>query len=382
MTYVVGWKTEKHSFLCADMAITQTGRNLSNEIREHTVFDEKIVSSNNKIVRDTLPKIVKISDFIMLGFAGDVRIANAVIEDLIIRAEFTEINSNDDFENLLNLSVSNCLFGNTRRDIQLITTAIINELPVIFAYNHDNKEKIQQINELVQIGRLSQNALYSASSQFITSALAQGTLPVQRMLPCVTAFIQSYGVHDPLMEYYGVGGAITGAYLSPTGITWQENTIYILYDNLSSDLSLINIMNIDGTILTRNSNGDYHVFVNGKNPSEFSTFDKSTINKVKSILNEDVYKYVAFINKKHRKVVVLERAPLAKNSKYLELKILNERDISIVIGPELSGTLMEDQNSEKDSIPFTFSFLYDKEKGTETKPYPSLKGKFEVVPNV
>jgi hypothetical protein len=382
MTYVVGWKTEKHSFLCADMAITQTGGNLSNEIREHTVFDEKIVSSNNKIVRDTLPKIVKISDFIMLGFAGDVRIANAVIEDLIIRAEFTEINSNDDFENLLNLSVSNCLFGNTRRDIQLITTAIINELPVIFAYNHDNKEKIQQINELVQIGSLSQNALYSASSQFITSALAQGTLPVQRMLPCVTAFIQSYGVHDPLMEYYGVGGAITGAYLSPTGITWQENTIYILYDNLSSDLSLINIMNIDGTILTRNSNGDYHVFVNGKNPSEFSTFDKSTINKVKSILNEDVYKYVAFINKKHRKVVVLERAPLAKNSKYLELKILNERDISIVIGPELSGTLMEDQNSEKDSIPFTFSFLYDKEKGTETKPYPSLKGKFEVVPNV
>lgn len=382
MTYVVGWKTEKNSFLCADMAITQIGANLSNEKREYTVFDEKIVSSNNKIVRDTLPKIVKISDYIMLGFSGDVRIANALIEDLILRLEFTEINSNDDFENLLNLSVSNCLFGIARQDVQLITTAIINEKPVIFAYNHDNKKTIQKIDDIVQIGSLSQNAIYSASSHFIASALAQGSLPVQRMLPCVTAFIQSYGVHDPLMEFYGVGGAITGAYLSPAGITWQENTIYILYDNLSSDLSLINILNIDGTILTRNSNGDYHVFVNGNNPSEFSTFDKSTINKIKSILNQDVYTYVSFIHKKHRKVVVLERAPLAKNSKYFELKILNETDVSITIGPELSGALMQELNSYKDSIPFKFSFLYDKEKGTETKPFPSLKGKFEVVPNV
>ena len=368
MTYVVGWKTEKHVFLCADMAITQTGGNLEEESREHSVFGEKLVSSNNTIVRDALPKIIQINRSIMLGFAGDVSLANTLIEDLILRVEFVEINSNDDFEKLLQSSVLNCLFGNRIQNIQLIITTIVNEEPAIFAYNHDNKGKIQLVNEIVQIGSLSQDTIYSAAtSHFVSNALAQKSLPAKKMLSGVSAFIQSYVLHDSLMGFYGVGGVITGAYLSPEGIKWQENTIYILYDNLSSGISLINIINIHGTILARNANGDHYVFINSNNPSEFTILNKSNLDKIKSYLNKDTYKYVSFLNKKHRQIVIVEREPLSDNSKYLKLKIENKTDISINIESELYQHLMRNQNSEKD-IPIEFSFLSDKEKGIATEP--------------
>lgn len=378
MTYVVGWKTAENSFLCADMAITKVGSNLEKETREQSVFGERIVSTDNESVRDSLPKIIKINQNIILGFAGDVGLANTVIEDLKLRVEFLDITSESDLLRLLESSVANCLFGESTNQIQIILTSIIALKPVMVSYNHDNAMKSQVITDIVQIGSLTENPIYTASSHFISSVLAQGSLPLRRMLPCVTSFIQSFGVHDPIMEYYGVGGVITGALLGEAGVEWQDNTIYILYDDLSSVLELINVINNEGTILARDAKGNYQVFANKNNFIPYEEFTDEVIEEIKFDINTDSYKYVAFINKRHRQVVVLEREPLANNSKYFNLEIQNEVDLNINIEPELSAVLMKNRRQTKNAVPFSFEFLFDKEKGVDTEPFPIIKGSIGV----
>lgn len=378
MTYVVGWKTAENSFLCADMAITKVGSNLQKETREQSVFGERIVSTDSESVRDSLPKIIKINQNIILGFAGDVGLANTVIEDLKLRVEFLDITSESDLLGLLESSVANCLFGESTNQIQIILTSIISLKPVMVSYNHDNAMKSQVITDIVQIGSLTENSIYTASSHFISSVLAQGSLPLRRMLPCVTSFIQSFGVHDPIMEYYGVGGVITGALLGEAGVEWQDNTIYILYDDLSSGLELINVINNEGTILARDAKGDYQVFANNNNFIPYEEFTDEAIEEIKCDINTDSYKYVAFINKRHRQVVVLEREPLANNSKYFNLEIQNEVNLNINIEPELSAVLMKNRRQTKNAVPFSLQFLFDKEKGVDTEPFPTIKGSIGV----
>ena len=77
MTYIVGFRSKDSVFLCADMATTVKGKNLSKQ-SEYSSFGEPSYLKEDFLVEESANKITKIADCSIATYAGNQRIGNEI----------------------------------------------------------------------------------------------------------------------------------------------------------------------------------------------------------------------------------------------------------------------------------------------------------------
>jgi len=210
MTYILGWKSNTSVFISGDMAITTIGEHPQELSKQLSSFQEKQFKASNKKIEESLQKVLNLDSRLIFGFAGDVKVASDFANNLSLRAFQAKLKKPDDMVAIINQSLEDCISVDNMQKVQFIFGVMLEDKPTLFSYNAFNDCRILLHEELVQIGSLTKSPLYTNISAGLSSFFIKGTLPDERMIACVNAIIQSYGVHDNLIEKYGVGGAILG----------------------------------------------------------------------------------------------------------------------------------------------------------------------------
>ena len=301
-------------------------------------------------VEESLLKIVPIAPDIVVAFAGDVDLATALIEFLKENLYKTET-----FERLFDsVNVSLGPFSKDRQVELLLAHSSVNRKTILIKWDtvhgfDDTKSDYYQIGSLT--------SYHAALTPMALSIFANGNLPQDRILAMLTSVVQSYGVHDNLIDQ-NIGGIIFGLFVHNGNITWQEDTNFILYD---PDIKIVNFISafVRDNVLIVNSSFTNSTLALAHSSSIISTqaWLNTWISFIRDHLNSDKYKYWVFLGKAGRVITVLRRDVFDSENKYFSLKYLGDGKFDLGLSPEMMALLKQPLRDRGDgSLPFRFNF--------------------------
>ena len=157
------------------------------------------------------------------------------------------------------------------------------------------------------IGSLTSHHARSASQSEPLACQTRGQLPAERLLPLITAIVQSYGVHDNLIDQ-NIGGLIFGLRTQGSRILWQEDTNFVIYPpELENSIWVpalaranVNVVNVPLTKQARYLHTREHC---GDSRNRLEKWQTS----VRQAFDGDNYRYWFFISALGKNITVLER---------------------------------------------------------------------------
>lgn len=350
MTYCAGWKYSNSVYLFADTAATKN----SPPNTTHSSFGELHAQVRGEHVEESLLKIVALSNGIAIAFAGDVQLATNIIEFL---SENLEANTSDLRPLLSSVTTS---LGPFSKDpgVELLLAASdpIGEPQLLYwntASGLDTSE-----SDCYQIGSLT--SYHSALTPQVLSLLARGNLAPDRLLSVLTAVVQSYGVHDNLIEQ-NIGGLIFGLRTHAGQTVWQEDTNYVLYDpQVKGPIWVSAFVRDNVVVLNSSQTNDIRCLAHSVSTASIETWIDKWHGHVKSHLETDRYRYWVFISMLGKVITVLRRDNLDGKSRYVSLRKIGDGKFDMGISEELMFLLKAPLVDRQDgSLPFRLNFRND-----------------------
>lgn len=350
MTYCAGWKYSNSVYLFADSAVT---KNLP-PATSHSSFGELHAEVRGEHVEEALLKIVPLSDGIAVAFAGDVQLATNIIQ-------FLWENLGKDTGDLRSLlaSVADSFGPFSRdRDVELLLaeSGLLEESQLIYWNTASGVDPSE--SDYYQIGSLT--SYHAALTPQVLSLLTRGNLAADRLLSVLAAVVQSYGVHDNLIEQ-NIGGLIFGLRTYAGKITWQEDTNYVLYDPQIERLIWVSALVRDNVVVLNSSEtNEIRCLVHSiSTPSIQAWIDKWQDN-VRSHLETDQYRYWVFISIAEKVITVLRRDDINSASRYVSLTKTGDGRFEMGISGHLKSLLQKPLKDMRDgSLPFRLNFRND-----------------------
>lgn len=250
MTYILGWKFGQYAYIAADTALTIIRPMIHDHERvvadRTTSFGELNVSETQQVVSEGVLKLIYM-DQLAVAFCGNIPTARSVVETLAIGLR----QGNSPRKALEQALISNGPFD-PNRQINLIVSIPTSPEPVLLAFNIDGDQRVQEIPDetVVQFGSMPQ--LYKNISASLLTKLSVFKAEPDRLLMGALAIIQSYVIHDSLLQE-GVGGACTGLWIGPNIIQWQRDILYILHSDLDPKLDMISSIIRDNVLIVRSN---------------------------------------------------------------------------------------------------------------------------------
>lgn len=227
MTYIAGWRFGAHAYLISDTALTlhpQLG-----QLREErapgsvTSFGESNVSELNQLVCEAVLKTSNLGHA-AVSFCGDVALATSVIRSFAAR-----LREGLDPEQAFRHAVSdNGPFDDPERTTHLIVAIPQQPNPRLIVCHLDGDQQIHEIpdHHLVHFGSMAPK--YAHTAAHLIGHLKSFAHEPDRFLTGALAILQTYGLHDYLMEH-GVGGTFCGLHADTSTVCWQKDILYLLY---------------------------------------------------------------------------------------------------------------------------------------------------------
>ena len=132
-------------------------------------------------------------------------------------------------------------------------------------------------------------------------------IPEQHVLPAMSAFAQSLGVHDDLLEQ-NIGGAMFGVQVDQNGVSWQPDTAYVLCRRGAPAGDVIRLCLRGDALVVQSPFSTWKVLMNGA-VSDW----KKWVARWKGVIDSEVLRdhcpYVVFVRKDARVVTIVERVP-------------------------------------------------------------------------
>lgn len=347
MTYCAGWKYLNSVYLLADTAVTKD----SLPTTTHSSFGELHAQVRGEYVEESLLKIVPLSDGVAVAFAGDVQLATSIIEFL---RENLEANASD--LRLLLSSVTTSLGPFSRdREVGLLLAAsdALGESQLLRWDTVSGLDTSE--SDYYQIGSLT--SYHSALTPQVLSLLAKGNLAPDRLLSVLTAVVQSYGIHDNLIEQ-NVGGLVFGLRTHAGQTVWQEDTNYVLYDpQVKSPIWVSAFVRDNVVVLNSSQTNDIRCLAHSVSTASIQAWFDKWQGHVKSHLETDKYQYWVFICTLGKVITVLRRDNLDRESHYVSLKKIGDGKFDMGISGELMPLLRQPLTDMQDgSLPFRLNF--------------------------
>ena len=340
MTYCVGWKTLNAVYLIADTAITS----FKPLQCDTTSFGEKQGTESGKdtgpLVEERALKITQLGKSAAATFAGDVKRGRALTEILEAR-----LNEGDSPRKALEDAVKQNAPFPVDEAVHFLFAFFDDGKPFLLALDTSQSDIAHEVHGIIHLGSLN-SGFHDLTEKFIVPLMRkeielQNAKHSERVLAQALAVVQSYGIHDYLIEK-GVGGAFFGLRISLEGVRWQPDILYVLHSsNLKSenpDLSAVLIRK--GVACLVNSIAGRNKFF--AYPRQSETVDECTRRVEKASLDaigsfdRGKFDFITFLNiGKHIVTVVEMRQSLTHRLLCVEPVAGSDGALGIYWSPEL-----------------------------------------------
>ncbi len=219
MTYIAGWKHDKHAYLCADALLTLPPR--PETATRYSVFGEQHIATAERSTKEVL-KLIRLPEA-LVAICGNYELARKIISDFSF-----ELVGQSDVSNALQSALRNWEVEISRKAINLIVAAPQQQDAALVAFDGNSNLSVTEYgtNEYVQFGSVPDT--FKRSTENTINGLNRLHLPPRSQLACLLSVLQSYGVENYTLED-GAGGAYCGAYASPQETKWQDDIGFCIY---------------------------------------------------------------------------------------------------------------------------------------------------------
>lgn len=352
MTYCAGWKYDNTVFLLSDTAITKG----SKPATSHSSFGELHAQVRGEYVEESLLKLVPIGEGLVVAFSGDVELARKYLD--FLRDSRTFAQSDTDLLNLLTTSMGP--FSSDRTVALLLASSKPDGSCELLRWSTtDGLDQAE--SDFYAIGSLS--SYHAALTPNLLSMLASNGLASERILPIMTAIVQSYGVHDNLIDL-NVGGLIFGIQTRGGIVSWQHDTNYVLYNSTNQEFSqsaFISAMARDEMLLVSSSiSDDIRVFTHSTSLPSTDLFDQEWFTHRKSELDSGSSRYWIFISTTGKVITVIIRQDVSAESQFVKLQNLGNGKFDLAVSGTLLHMLLQPLSDKGDgSLPFRLNVRND-----------------------
>jgi hypothetical protein len=347
MTYCAGWKYADSVFLLGDTAATKG----SPPTTPRSSFGEVHAQVRGEHVEESVLKLVPIASGAAVAFAGDIQLASELIA-------FLKNNYDDTPLDMLFSSLTASLGPfDSNRPVEVILASSRGADSCLVHWNTVHGFRAET-SDYCQIGSLT--SYHSALTPQVLSTLAAGKVPPERLLPMLAAVVQSYGVHDNLIDM-NVGGVIFGLRVHSGGLTWQDDTNYVLYDPSFANTAYVSVFVRDDVLVVGSSlTDDVRVLAHRVSMPSSEVWLNSWKTYINTHLSSDQYRYWVFLNTLAKVITVLRREAFEQDSRYVRLNATIDGKFTIGMSPELMALLVEQLVDRRDgSLPFRLNFRND-----------------------
>jgi hypothetical protein len=352
VTYCAGWKYTDTVFLLADAAATKSEKPTT----KHSSFGELHAEIRGEYVEESLLKLVPIGPGIVAAYAGDVQLATQYLDFLRDSRPLVK----DNIELLKSLTVSMGPFAPDREVALLLASSAPDGSCELLRWS--TIEGIDQSNsDFYTIGSL--NSYHAALTSALLSQLIAGKLDPGRMLATVTAIVQSYGIHDNLIDM-NVGGVIFGVQTRLAAVTWQQDTNYVIYSQNNRTFAapaIVTVIARDNALIVSSSlTNDTRVFGHSTSTPSKDLWDEKWRNNAKAALDSGSGRYWVFINTSGKVITLICRQHANTDSRYVKLSNLGDGKFDLAISHELMNLLLQPLSNPNDgSMPFRLNVRND-----------------------
>jgi hypothetical protein len=349
MTYCAGWKYGNSVYLFGDTAATKS----SPPISTHSSFGELHAKVGGKHVEESLLKVVPIEPGAAVAFAGDVQLATEAIK--ILQANYRIASDHNTLFSSLTASLGP--FDRNRPvEVLLAGSTATGESQLL---HWDTIHGLDpNVSNYYEIGSLT--SYHSALTPQVLAHFIKRNLAPDRVLSLVTAVVQSYGIHDNLMEM-NVGGIIFGLQTHAGSVSWQEDTSFVLYDpGFLSNTYVSALVRDDVLVVNSSVTNDVRLLAHSASTRSLQDWFDTWHTYIKDHLESDRYRYWVFISTAAKVITVLRRDNFEQESRYVRLKAIGNGKFDMAMSPELMSLLAQPLKDRGDgSLPLRLNFRND-----------------------
>jgi hypothetical protein len=219
MTYIAGWKLGNSAYLMGDMA--WTGGPLGYDTSS---FGQRRGTFQGRGVEEAALKVVPIAPGAALAFAGNVAVAENlsrfIVDNYDASATAAQI-----FAAVQN---SNGPFTDPRKAVEILLARAPAGAPPTLTHWSSAQGIIKLETDFADAGSLDSCVVVHAKKMLDTF---RGCTEEEHLLARITSSMQIYGLHSDLMSQ-GVGGMIWGLRVSQGKTMWQDDTAYVVYEDI------------------------------------------------------------------------------------------------------------------------------------------------------
>ncbi len=349
MTYCAGWKYKNSVFLLADTAATKS----SAPATSHSSFGQLHAEVRGEHVEECLLKLVPIGPGTVAAIAGDVALATTCLD--FLRDNFSAAPTTSGLLGFMEASLGPF---DTDRAVQLLI-AKSTDLGHTELLDWDTVRGLNPVvSDYYQIGSLT--SYHAALTPVLLSQFVAGNLDANRMLPIAVAVVQSYGVHDNLIEM-NVGGLIFGVQTATGIVSWQPDTNFVLYDPTFSTKGIITTIARDNAVVVSSSfTNDTRVFGHSTSSNGANLWTPDWLGSVRRNLDSGKTPIWIFISTVGHLITVIFRSDVHAESRYVVLSHLGDGRFDLALSPELMGLLTQPLIDRNDgSLPLRLNVRND-----------------------
>lgn len=314
MTLCVGWKFKDEIYLFGDTVFSQ-GKSDSSPEGEKTSFGE--LQGNGKVHGRSAyveENGIKIRAFSGGAIAYSGSVAKAVAMADLVEASLSEGKSPKD---ALRRAFLNVQPIGMDEQTSLLLACSEDGSPILYHFDTEDADNIKSVDGLIQIGsigahhRTNTENLIKALEDEITGRFRPNFHSRKNILSRISGYLQSIGVHDPILTE-GVGGAFVGLCYSSYGVEWQPDVLYIIHspDPSMGEIIFCGVFVRNQVLGLVSTASQINKFIAWK----FSTEDFSdTYDRAMGVSDEILQKYdsgrfdaIVFLNNGPHTVTVLE----------------------------------------------------------------------------
>ena len=342
MTYIVGWKSKNSVFLAADSAITRIGVPLL----DRSSFGERHLINKGELVEEAMLKLCVIKNKAIIAIAGDNRKALEVVKT------FNDACDCYDTKEAFERAIISCGPYSEDTKIGIILGYIKDGIPHLVSFT--DKDNIIEHAVFTHVGSLA--SYYPALTENLVNLFVIRKLADEHMLVAVSGVLQSYGIFDQLMRMH-VGGAFFGISIDASGIHWQNDTSYVIYNFEPQVLNFITAIERENSLFVNSTfTQDIRAFSNTINaPYVQDNIDRFKI-EVKELFDSGKSVFYVFVSNKDRLITVL-KTDNKLDTNYLRIIADKKGHFDLFFSPELMELLNKPVISKDDSsLPFRFNW--------------------------
>jgi hypothetical protein len=315
-------------------------------------FGEMHAQVRGEYVEESLLKLIPIAPNAAAAFAGDVALASELI--MLLRDTYSESATLSELFSPLTTAMGP--FDRNRPVEILVATAPTNG-PVLLARWDTTNGLDSSGRDFYQIGSL--RSYHSALTAELLKCLVASGVSGNRLLAVLTAVVQSFGIHDNLIEQ-NVGGSIFGLEITAGNVSWQADTNFVLYGPECSNIGFVSTLVRDNVLVLSSSlTSSIRILAHSITAPSISEWQRVWETSITNHLASNTCRYWIFISLLGKCITVVYRNDLQKPSRYIRTLSQGNGKFELALNSELIGILQKPLSPRDNRIPFRLNFRND-----------------------